>query len=65
VSVDEVCQHVYDQVDRNVVEFTQREGDLSLEDVAGTITLHSPHPARSRLGREPKNVTLAVENGKP
>ncbi len=58
--VDFVDCHVHDTLWRNTVVYSQNQSYLDLEDVTGTIWVHSPHAPRVRLGKTPRGVSLQV-----
>lgn len=63
--VEFVDCHVYDTADRPAIAFYDDEGNTSVRDLSGTITVHNPAGAKQHLGVNPANVTLVVQAAEP
>jgi len=52
--------HVYDDAYRPVLQFEEDKSAFGVRDLTGTITVHSPHEPRMKLGPKTKRIDLEL-----
>lgn len=55
---------VFDNAFRPVIELDEDEGDYGVRDISGTITVHSVHAPRMKLGSNAENISLTLSRGR-